>query len=68
MPLYRYQCNSCGAEFEKLMSINEKYDGKTEVACPECQSIDHTPLISKTSFSLRGGGWYKDGYQRGKKE
>ena len=64
MPLYRYRCINCEIDFEKIMSITEKCDDKTQVLCPSCGSIEVIPLLSKTSFSLKGEGWYKDGYQK----
>ena len=36
----------------------------SEVECPECGCQDVTPLISRTSFALKGKGWYKDGYTK----
>ena len=30
--------------------------------CPHCRSRRVKRLISRTSFALRGGGWYADGY------
>ena len=62
MPIYQYRCTNCDTEFTKFMSIREKYSKVTQIFCPACGSIEHTPMISKTSFSLKGKGWYKDGY------
>lgn len=64
MPLYGYRCTECNTEFEKLLSFKERNDRKTVISCPECSCEDSVPLISKTSFSLKGGGWYKDGYSK----
>ena len=65
MPLYRYQCNACEEEFEKIISLADRYEYKILVKCPICGSEETNTLISRTSFSLKGGGWYKDGYQKG---
>lgn len=32
-----------------------------ETKCPKCGKIAKR-IISQTSFTLKGGGWYKDGY------
>jgi predicted nucleic acid-binding Zn ribbon protein len=32
--------------------------------CPTCRS-KVTKLVSASSFHLKGGGWYADGYQKG---
>ena len=63
MPLYRYQCKNCKAEFTKLMTFRERENKNTQIFCPECGSDENTPLINRTSFSLKGKGWYKDGYK-----
>ena len=64
MPLYRYQCEDCKVEFEKLMSMRQKTDTSLEVICPSCGSLETRSVMHKTSFALKGGGWYKEGYQR----
>ncbi len=68
MPIYRYKCASCVIEFEKIMAMRMAESTKnrltSEVECPECGCQDVTPLISRTSFALKGKGWYKDGYTK----
>lgn len=57
MPIYEYHCKSCKKNFEILQKISDAPLAK----CPECgKKIKR--LISQTSFSLKGDGWYKDGY------
>lgn len=68
MPNYLYRCSNCDARFEKFMSIQEKCDPNTQISCPSCGSDEVTSLISKTSFSLKGKGWYKDGYSNNGKD
>jgi putative FmdB family regulatory protein len=65
MPTYEYLCKSCNHEFEITQSIK---DDKLSV-CPECQEHSLQRLISGgTSFTLKGGGWYKDLYSTPKPE
>ena len=61
MPLYEYKCPNpkCGAEFERLLSFKE---GEQPQECPKCKSKGCKRQISRTSFSLKGGGWAADGY------
>ena len=56
MPTYEYACPSCG-NFEKDQKITEPALG----ACPTCGAAVKR-LISRSSFALKGGGWYSDGY------
>lgn len=57
MPIYEYFCKTCKKNFEYLQKISDKPLSK----CPDCgKKIKR--LISQTSFTLKGDGWYKDGY------
>jgi len=58
MPIYEYQCGKCGHEFEREQRIVEDPIKK----CPKCRSLQAKRLISRTSFVLKGGGWYNDLY------
>jgi len=57
MPIYEYQCADCQAVFEEWQSGFED----REMECPECGGQSRR-LISHSSFHLKGGGWYADGY------
>ena len=63
MPIYVYTCESCEAEFEKIVPISKRES--TSFFCPECGGNEIQRAMSRSSFSLKGGGWYKDGYQKG---
>jgi len=58
MPIYEYGCGKCGHEFEAEQRITDA-PLKT---CPACRSRKVRRLISRTSFVLKGGGWYSDLY------
>jgi putative FmdB family regulatory protein len=58
MPIYEYACGACGHSFELLMPIG----APLPEACPSCGAGEVHKLVSATSFVLKGGGWYKDGY------
>lgn len=57
MPIYEYQCDSCGKVDEVLQKINEK--PLTE--CRHCSGKLHK-LISQSAFHLKGTGWYVTDY------
>ncbi len=59
MPIYEYKCNACGHRFEKLQSFSEE-PVKT---CPQCGG-EVRKLISRSSFILKGSGWYATDYAR----
>jgi putative FmdB family regulatory protein len=56
MPVYEYQCNTCGERFELLTRFDAPYP-----ACPKC-GADVRRLVSAAAFHLKGSGWYKDHY------
>jgi putative FmdB family regulatory protein len=58
MPVYEYICKACGHEFEREQRISENPVKK----CPVCRAMKAKRLISRTSFVLKGGGWYSDLY------
>ena len=62
MPVYEYECQACGHEFEREQRITDD-PVKT---CPACKKRKVRRLISQTSFVLKGGGWYSDLYSSGK--
>lgn len=55
--MYEYQCASCNYEFEAEQKISDE----PLEDCPKCKGKVKR-LISKTSFVLKGKGWYRDGY------
>ena len=58
MPVYEYQCKGCGHEFEREQRISDAPVKK----CPSCGALKARRQISRTSFVLKGGGWYSDLY------
>lgn len=58
MPLYEYGCDACGHTLE----IQQKLSEQPLRTCPSCGKDELHKIISATSFVLKGGGWYKDGY------
>ena len=58
MPIYEYECQACGHRLEVTQRISEPRLRD----CPACSKPALERLISATSFTLKGGGWYKDGY------
>ena len=57
MPIYEYACSECSNHIEAFQKISDE----PLTVCPECGG-ELSKLISSTSFVLKGGGWYADGY------
>ena len=57
MPIYEYQCESCG-------NIVENWQKLTDPPLEECEACGGrmTKLISQSSFHLKGSGWYVTDY------
>ena len=56
MPTYEYECTK-GHQFE----IEQRITDEPLTRCQSCRS-KVTRLISASTFILKGGGWYADGY------
>ncbi|RLA16571.1 MAG: zinc ribbon domain-containing protein [Gammaproteobacteria bacterium] len=61
MPIYEYECKFC----EKVFEVQQRMADKPVDTCPDCGEAVKK-LISKSSFQLKGGGWYADGYDKSK--
>jgi len=64
MPLYEYQCQSCGDEHEAL----QKMSAEPLVTCPACNEPELIKKISAAGFRLKGSGWYETDFKSGKKK
>lgn len=64
MPIYEYQCKSCGFDLEKLQRIND--DPLLE--CPNCGKPELVRLVSAAGFRLKGAGWYETDFKKGGKK
>jgi putative FmdB family regulatory protein len=58
VPIYEYVCEACG----RLTEVMQKVSDPPPPACPECGEPRLARLVSRTSFQLKGGGWYADLY------
>lgn len=58
MPIYEFECPSCGRIFEEWVRLS---DAHGEEACPSC-GTPSPRIMSHTSFVLKGQGWYVTEY------
>ncbi len=64
MPIYEYRCADCKKTFEVI----QKFSDDPIKKCEHCSGTKVEKLISQSSFVLKGGGWYQDGYSNSKEE
>ena len=64
MPIYEYQCQSCGNEHEAL----QKMSAEPLVTCPSCSEPELKKKISAAGFRLKGSGWYETDFKSGNKK
>jgi putative FmdB family regulatory protein len=57
MPVYEYRCDACNIQFE----LRQKFSDPPADKCPKCDGAVRK-MVSAASFSLKGAGWYGDGY------
>ena len=61
MPIYEYACKKCDGEFEVSQRITD--ETLKRYLCPYCaKRTSVTKLISRSSFHLKGSGWYVTDY------
>ena len=57
MPLYEYRCLKCEHVTEVLQKLSDRPLRKCKLCSGKLEK-----LISRTSFQLKGGGWFAHGY------
>jgi len=57
VPIYEFVCEACGRIVERLQKVSDPPPD----ACPECGG-KMAKIMSRNSFQLKGGGWYRDLY------
>ena len=64
MPIYEYECQSCGHELEKIQRMSDAH----LTDCPNCGKPDLKRMVSAAGFRLKGGGWYETDFKKGGKK
>lgn len=59
MPIYEYICEKCGSHLEVLQKVSDAPLKR----CQKCRG-KLEKIVSRTSFQLKGGGWYATDYSR----
>jgi putative FmdB family regulatory protein len=59
MPLYEYECESCGTRFERI----QKFSDPPVTVCPECGGAVRK-LLSSPAIQFKGSGFYITDYAK----
>ena len=59
MPIYEYECRSCGSRTEALQRLHDPALSE----CDECGG-ELRKLLSAPAFQFKGSGWYVTDYAR----
>ena len=59
MPLYEYECESCGHRFEVI----QKFSDAPLTECPKCGGAVRK-LLSSPAIQFKGSGWYITDYAK----
>lgn len=54
MPIYEYECNGCGHQFELIQKLSDPLRRK----CPSCLKNRARRVVSAPGFRLKGKGFY----------
>ncbi|HJQ26789.1 MAG TPA: zinc ribbon domain-containing protein [Blastocatellia bacterium] len=57
MPIYEYICEKCGSHLEVMQKVSDAPLKR----CTKCRG-KLEKIFSRTSFQLKGGGWYQTDY------
>jgi putative FmdB family regulatory protein len=60
MPIYAFECASCGHSFERLQRLSDP----DPTDCPACGAAQVRRQLTAPSFRLAGSGWYETDFKK----
>ena len=60
MPIYEFECSSCGHRFDHLQKLSDT----DPTVCPACQAARLHRRVSAPFFRLAGSGWYETDFKK----
>ena len=60
MPIYEYQCASCGGVFDSLQKMSDPDPEE----CPNCDRPKISRRVTAPAFRLAGSGWYETDFKK----
>lgn len=59
MPIYEFECRSCGTRFERLQKLADT----DPTDCPHCTTPQVHRRLTAPAFRLAGSGWYETDFK-----
>ncbi len=60
MPIYEFECPSCGERFDRLQKLSDPDPD----ACPNCGATGVRRRLTAPAFRLAGSGWYETDFKK----
>jgi len=60
MPIYGFECDSCGHRFDRLQKLSDA----DPTVCPNCGAETLRRQLTAPSFRLSGSGWYETDFKK----
>lgn len=60
MPIYAFECDACGHNFERLQKLSDA----DPTDCPACGAAQVRRQLTAPQFRLAGGGWYETDFKK----
>lgn len=60
MPIYAFECGSCGHQFDRLQRLSDA----DPTSCPQCSAAQVRRQLTAPSFRLAGAGWYETDFKK----
>ncbi len=60
MPIYGFECESCGHQFDRLQKLSDA----DPTHCPVCEKETLRRQLTAPQFRLSGSGWYETDFKK----
>ena len=60
MPIYEFECPTCGERFERLQKLSDPDPDN----CPQCGAHGVRRRVTAPAFRLAGSGWYETDFKK----
>lgn len=60
MPIYGFECESCGHQFDRLQKLSDA----DPTHCPACEKETLRRQLTAPQFRLSGSGWYETDFKK----